>query len=535
MSYVLIPGRHHTLSKFQKQYLTDILNKSQKETSDINGKSLNLENPIDTMIWAVTSANHDNTRRNPIPGHRREVMIERFSDDLDGNTYVYLINDIAKTPKFAEYVIKTIDVQSLGQHRITPKNCVVAVSTPSVIEMYEKLGFQILPLELETRSPPLYRTKRTWELIEAIAESNKKGANWRTIPEFTEDTAKASQDLFLKYNYGDLIIELFNDRVLGDDGDITETRDYATYIEAFDEGASRKYELVKKYLKNGRIVDIGCATGSIIKEMSNDKNLSESDLYGVEASRQLYSLCEQRKENGNFGNENVFFYHRNIINKNIFPENTVNTFTAFSLTHELESYSGRSALLKFLKNIYSQLIPDGMLVIYDVIGPENKDKMVLAQLSMEDGNNKDWDKKFEDKKGNDFKEFIKDLSTQAKFFRFAQDFRKEEGYKMEYEIVSKEGHEYIKIRFQDLAEFLSKKDYTDNWYSEMHETFCFWNFEDWKRELEKIGYRVSDNSEVITNEWVVKNRYENCSKIYDTDMNQLSFPPTNVIIVAEKI
>jgi SAM-dependent methyltransferase len=462
-------------------------------------------------------------------------MIERFGDDLKGNTYVYLINDIPKTPKFAYFVIKTIEVQSLGQHKLTPENCVVAVSTPGVIEMYEEMGFQILPLELENRYPPTYKTKRTWELIEAIAKSQDQNLDWRKIPEFTEETAKASQDLFLKYNYGDLVIELFNDPFLGDDGDITDTRDYTAYIEAFDEGASRKYKLIKGYLKNGKIVDIGCATGSIIKEMSNDRNLSESDLYGVEASRQLYAICEQRKENGEFGNENVFFYHRNIINKNIFPKNSVDTFTAFSLTHELESYSGRDTLIKFLKNIYDQLIPRGKLIIYDVIGPENKDSKVLVQLSTDDGENDNWDKQFDDKKGEEFKQFIKGLSTMARFFRFAQDFRSEEGYKLEYEVVNMGASEYIRLKYSDIAEFLSKKDYTDNWYSEMHETFCFWNFEDWVRELEQIGYTINDGSKTFTNEWIIKNRYENCSKIFDEKLEISPYPPTNIILIAEKI
>jgi len=209
--------------------------------------------------------------------------------------------------------------------------------------------------------------------------------------------------LFLKYDYGDLIIELFNDPILGDDGDITDTRDYTTYIKSFDQGADRKYTYIKDHIKNGKIVDIGCATGSIIKQISNDENLKESDLYGIEASRQLYSICQQRKENGEFGNEYVFFYHRNIIERNIFPDNSVDTFTAFSLTHELESYSGRDTLLNFLQRMYDQLVPGGILIIYDVIGPENKDSLVLMELNDDNGSNEGWDKHFNDKKSEEIK------------------------------------------------------------------------------------------------------------------------------------
>ena len=38
---------------------------------DVNGRPPDLADRIDTILWAVTSANHDNTRRNPLPAYRR--------------------------------------------------------------------------------------------------------------------------------------------------------------------------------------------------------------------------------------------------------------------------------------------------------------------------------------------------------------------------------------------------------------------------------------------------------------------------------
>jgi hypothetical protein len=56
--YVLFPGRHHLLTRFQADYLHRLAADSAA-----------------TIVWAVTSANHDNTRRNPVPYHRREAAI----------------------------------------------------------------------------------------------------------------------------------------------------------------------------------------------------------------------------------------------------------------------------------------------------------------------------------------------------------------------------------------------------------------------------------------------------------------------------
>jgi hypothetical protein len=53
--FVLFPGRHHLLTRFQAAYLRRIAP------------------PGTTVVWAVTSANHQNTKRNPIAFHRREA------------------------------------------------------------------------------------------------------------------------------------------------------------------------------------------------------------------------------------------------------------------------------------------------------------------------------------------------------------------------------------------------------------------------------------------------------------------------------
>ncbi|HBB04341.1 TPA: hypothetical protein DCZ39_05635 [Patescibacteria group bacterium] len=61
---------------------------------------------------------------------------------------------------------------------------------------------------------------------------------------------------------------------------------------------------------------------------------------------------------------------------------------------------------------------------------------------------------------------------------------------------------------QDACEFLSKKDYTDNRYSEMHETFCFRSFSEWKKALEDIGFVVHPDSNAYKNPWIIENRFK---------------------------
>lgn len=531
---LLFPGRHHILTNFQLSELSKII--SGKGIKDINGNQFN--ETVDTVIWAVTSANHSYTRRNPLPSSRREAMIEKFSENIPATSLVYHIDDIAPTPKFAEYVIKKIRVDSDGKLSMNPKNTVVGCSTPVVIKMYQKLGFKIFPFELIDLNSKKYKELVPWNILDMIVRAGK--SKWRDDKTFLTKTSKASIDIYLKYNIGDSIVELHTDPLFAtNDGDITATRDYNTYVRAFDEGAERKYDLIRNYVNPGKIVDIGCCTGSLIRQLSFDPRLSESDFYGIEVARTLFEKCVHRKQEEHyFGNDNVFFYQRNIASGKIFPDYFVDTFTTFSLTHEIESYQGRDALKKFISFLHQQLDFSGRWINVDVVGPKNKNEIVYLNLNTNDGRNTDYSKVFGAKDRSKFKSYLDSLSTFAKFLRFAQDFRKLEGYKLKYSIEHIDGKEYIKLKSSDASEFLSKKDYTDNWNSEMHETFCFFNFDEWIAEVKKAGFIVNPASHAFSNPWIIENRYKNRAILYHKKgrkLVQAEYPETNMILVLDKV
>ncbi|MFM2394139.1 MAG: hypothetical protein RLZZ546_2121, partial [Bacteroidota bacterium] len=91
--YILFPGRHHLLTKFQHEYLNAII--EEKKYISLEGKSIAIEK-IDAIIFAVTSSNHSNTRRNPLPFHLRAIQIEKFSEGLNTDSLIYGIDDIGQ-------------------------------------------------------------------------------------------------------------------------------------------------------------------------------------------------------------------------------------------------------------------------------------------------------------------------------------------------------------------------------------------------------------------------------------------------------
>jgi hypothetical protein len=536
--HLLFPGRHHLLTDFQLDYLTWATRGDPADLRDVNGAALELASPIDAVIWAVTSANHANTRRNPLPANRREVAIEEFAQELDVPSYVYLIDDVGHTPRFAEYVLKKIEVESQGRFRLTPLNTVVGCSTPGVIAMYEAMGFRILPFELGDRQKETYIEQRPWELIESLVETGLAGRPWRSDRTFITKVARATRRLYEKYNYGDSVIDLFRRPLLTEDGDLTATRDYNVYVRSFDDGAPRKLDRIGEFLVPGRIVDIGCCTGSLIREMTRDDRLRESDFYGIEVARPLYVECLHRKEQGAFANDNVFFYQRDFAAGPIFPDNSIHTFTTVALTHEIESYGGREALWSFLRLLHQQTALGGRWVNFDVLGPEDRDQMVYVKLRRDDGRDDDPRIEFaaEDREG--LRQHLLGLSTYGRFRRFARDFRREEGYELPYREVTVEGEPLVELRLEDACEFLSKKDYPDNWRSEMHERFCFWSFADWRSAVEQVGFRVHAASYAFVNEWLVENRYRGKADLLvksNSGLQPLPYPATHLVLAADKL
>jgi hypothetical protein len=212
----------------------------------------------------------------------------------------------------------------------------------------------------------------------------------------------------------------------------------------------------------------------------------------------------------------------------------MNTIHTSSLTHEIESYGSRADLLAFIRNRYEELAPGGVWINRDVVGPYNKEKIVLMRLNGDDGRNTDYEKRITDRAA--LAQYLTGLSTKGRFLRFAMDFRKKEGYVLNYNWVTVNGDEYVRIALKDACEFMSRKDYIDNWESEMHETFCFWDFDEWKDHLKDVGFAIDERSGAYTNKWIVENRWEGRVTLLsdESDPQILKYPQTNMISIAVK-
>lgn len=528
--YLLIPGRHQLITQFQFDYLRRIVRNGPGTETDINGKPLPFSGPVSGILFAVTSANHSNTRRNPLPFYLRAITIEAMAAGLDVPVYIYGIDDIGTNDDFADYTLKRIRHESEGYLDCTPQNTVVICSTP-VLLLYEQLGFSILPAELSDRNTWQHHTAMPWDLVEQIAGTPE----WQNVPQLTALIHPASLATWKKYHLGEKVQLLFRDEMISSDGDLTTTRDYNVYVRQMDEIAGLKYEETARYVQPGRIGDIGCAVGSWIRLAAKDPRFRESDFYGIEVSRHLFEICRQRKENGEFDNPFVFFSQKNAVSGLVFEKNSMNTIHCSSLTHEIESYGSRSDLMQFIRNRYAELAPGGWWINRDVVGPDNKEQEVYLELRKDDGANDDPYAKYGDRM--QLSEYLRHLSTHARFLRFVQDFRKEAGYRLQYEEVTLDGKSCLRLSLRDACEFLSRKDYTDNWESEMHETFCYWDFTEWKAQMQAAGFTIHPYSHSFTSDWIVQNRWQPVATLYTLQegrLEKMPFPVTHMILIGVK-
>lgn len=534
MSYLLFPGRHLVNTRFQEEYLKRLLLKPSELSGLIMGRS-QLKAPPTEIIFAITSANQENSRFNPIPFHVRAIGVDRFARDLRQRVpfrfRVVGIPHYGHTQNFAEFTVKEIANQSEQAVKLTPENCLVLCSTPEVIRLYQTLGFSIAPAEAAEPDP------KPVTPIEIIREIGAHGAAWAKGPLVKANLASSHCSLLEDLpEVPQRIVRLYQDPLTNQDGGLTETRNYSSYARGMNEIIRLKYLDIREGIQAGRIVDEGCADGALLAEISRD--FPDSDLFGIDLSTEFAGRFHERQRAGEFGGAYVHFFHRNLFDR-IFEPESIDTTLCNSTLHEIWSYGeGEKSVRNYLSEKFRQLRPGGRLLIRDVVGPENRDLSVSLWCSDSDGRDLAAQELAEHpgREGD----WLRGLSTRSRFRLFAKDFL---GGRRSFPFTEavQEGRTVFRHALWQAAEFLSKKDYADNWASEMREEFCFWSFSQWKKALSEAGFRIVENAEQpdrgsrsYVNPWIVEHRYNRCVNLLGADGVRLNWPPSNMVIVAEK-
>jgi len=540
MSYLLFPGRHLVNTRFQAQYLESVLTTPPLALPGLIAGTATPSEPSAQVIFAITSSNQDNSRFNPIPFHIRAVGVDRFARHLQTRiAFRYRILGIphyGHTEHFATFTIKEIADQTESAVQLKPENCLVLCSTPEVSQLYVKLGFSVAPAELG-EPPPGPATP-----IAVIREIAQRESEWRSGA--LVDGQLAPSHLSLLEDFPEVprrITRLYQDPLTNPQGSLTDTRNYSSYARRMNEIIRLKYLDIRDAIRTGRIVDEGCADGALLVEVSRD--FPDSDLFGIDLSAEFAGRFGERQRADEFRGTYVHFFHRNL-QERVFEANSIDTTICNSTLHEIWSYSEQEKTVRqYLAEKLRQLRPGGRLLIRDVVGPERGDDLAFLFCHDDDGEelaDDSWKPLL-----NRQPEWLEALSSRSRFLVFAHDFlswkRGSKKAEFKFQSVKRTYQPGFLLSLRSACEFLSKKDYVENWQSEMNEEFCFWSFTRWKEVLSETGLRVLENpnhlqygSRVYTNPWIVKNRYEGHVQLFGVGGAALAWPPTTMVLVAEK-
>ncbi len=119
------------------------------------------------------------------------------------------------------------------------------------------------------------------------------------------------------------------------------------------------------------------------------------------------------------------------------------------------------------------------------------------------------------------------LSTRARLDQFAQDYR----FPLPF---TPRPDGAVRIRLADAMDFLTRKDYVDNWLSEAHEQFCGMAFADWAGLLDEVGFELAPASTAWRNDWIVANRLAPVAQLSTMDGEPLDWPVTHTLLVARR-
>jgi SAM-dependent methyltransferase len=239
--------------------------------------------------------------------------------------------------------------------------------------------------------------------------------------------------------------------------------------------------------------------GRMLLELSN--RFPTSQITGMELSREFLRLSDGR----HYPNQNVTVVKGNAIHPHFTP-GSLDTVIFSSVFHEIYSYSryNRDVVRLAIGNTRGELKRGGILIIRDGLRPPPRRVWMRC-----------------------------DGTTEASFRLFAKQF-KETGFTFEE-------REYLQRTFfildiHEINEFMTKKDYTENWAAEVREEFGIWTLADWKRELEEVGFKVLVARSYL-NPWMAKNRYENrvwlFADAFSVPGDAIPYPDTNMVLVAE--
>ncbi len=302
---------------------------------------------------------------------------------------------------------------------------------------------------------------------------------------------------------------------------ISETgRDLTIYGELMDAALKAKAASIMPYFgevsDKSIIIDVGSGTGQLAEYISRE--LHSSNVYAVDFSHDMLALAA-----ANLSKINLV--HDDATKLDKIPNESADIIYHGTVGHEIQTFRGISGLDDSLHSSFRSLKPGGREIWRDFVKPPEGD--VYLEILTNDGFDT-VDKATQ----NGFLNYSL-LSTKALFDCFHCQFKG--GNAFNYEDVTQDGHNLIKLPAKYAQEFILRKDYTANWRQEIEEEYTYWTQDEAKSAFEKSGFT---NIQIIDddNEYIRNHRLTGKVALYTYDgsgLKPIEFS-THMVIVGQK-
>ncbi len=296
-----------------------------------------------------------------------------------------------------------------------------------------------------------------------------------------------------------------------------DAKAYEKYFAGMNASMQQKVALTTAHFPTrGRIADMGSGSGRGTFDLASLYH--GLDLVGVDINPISVEIAAEKYTRSNLS------YVVGDIAENVFPPESLEGILDSSVLHHVTSFNSFDVnrVYRTLDNQVTQLKEAGVIIIRDFVIPDGPDEVFL-DLPSTDGLTS----------GS-----VSELSTAALFERFAKEWRSstttDEGVHFSKTGSPYSDHSRFKLSLRTATEFVLRKDYRADWDTEVLEEYTYLSQAQFESEFRKRGLRIV-TSVPIWNPWIVENRFEGKFYLADLKEKPLPFPPTNYLIVGEKV
>lgn len=292
---------------------------------------------------------------------------------------------------------------------------------------------------------------------------------------------------------------------------------YAAYFAGMDASMQQKVALTTAHFPvHGRIADMGSGSGRGTYDLAS--LYQGLELIGVDINPVSVEQSRTQYQRPNLS------YVVGDISEMIFPKESLDGVLDSSVLHHVTSFSDFDVkrVLTTLDNQVAQLKTGGVIIIRDFVIP-NGPEMVWLELP---------EANISDAGG------VSELSTAALLELFARHWRSSQNpygpIPLSRLKSERSGFVRYELSLRAATEFVLRKDYRADWDVEILEEYTYLSQSEFEAAFRARGLRIV-TSRPLWNPWIVQNRFENKFYLSSLDGQSLPFPPTNYLIVGEKV